>query len=244
MDTPEDLFFCTDALLQASRFQEAIFFIEKLVAVKQSLASEDCILFEKVFKLAIHPIQRSLIALSEFHALAVASGRITEADVVLRYRERAKSELRVVCQRAIVLLKDVLLPNSQSIKATVFYLKQMGDYWRYLAEHEVGSDHVTALVESEENYKRALSIADGELLKSDPLRLALILHYGLLLVHHMRLQDQAAVILTQARTDAGIDLEQLSPSEHNEALELLSIIQANLGIWLDDDESLPNEEEV
>jgi hypothetical protein len=130
-----------------------------------------------------------------------------------------------------------LLPGAKSPKSTVFFYKLLGDHWRYLAEHAAGREHATAMTQSEENYKRAIEIADRQLLKSDPLRLGVILHYAIYKFDHVKSAAEAADLLQKGRTDAEVDLAQLGNAEQNEALEVLSAMRANLAVWFDEEEA-------
>jgi 14-3-3 protein epsilon len=236
MTSPADLLFYADALVKAGRFSEAISFIEQLIAVKQSLTSEECRQFEKAFKLTIDPIRRTLRTLSVFHASAVEEGQTQRATMIRQYQDRAHSELEKLCHRAIDLLNDFLVPNADSPKATVFFHKLLGDHWRYLAEHSVAMQHKTAMAGAEENYKRAITHANLHLLKSDPLRLGVILHYGIFKFDHVKSTAEAADLLQSGRTDAEVDLAQLSAAEQSEALEVLSAMRANLAVWFDEED--------
>jgi 14-3-3 protein epsilon len=234
MTDPADLFFYADALVKASRFSEAITFVEKLIAVKPSLGVEECSLFEKAFKLRIDPIRRTLLTLSAFYGNAVEEGQVQRAELIERYRERANAELTTLCHRAVDVLKCSLLPNAESPKARVFFYKLLGDHWRYLAEHSAGRDHQTAMTEAEEHYKREIEIADEALLKSNPLRLGVILHYAIFKFDHAKALSEAVDLAQKARSDAEIDLAQLSVAEQSEALEVLSAMRANLATWFDE----------
>ena len=55
------------------------------------------------------------------------------------YRKKIETELADICQEALDLIKNDLLPKVKTIPdAKVFYLKMRGDYYRYLCEFTSG----------------------------------------------------------------------------------------------------------
>jgi 14-3-3 protein epsilon len=59
-------------------------------------------------------------------------------ELINQYRKMIESELNGICQDVLMLLKNVLIPNSEVAEAKVFYMKMRGDYYRYLCEFTSG----------------------------------------------------------------------------------------------------------
>lgn len=56
-------------------------------------------------------------------------------DLIKGYRAKIELELNEKCEDVIKLLKQTLIPNATSAPdAKVFYMKMLGDYYRYLCE--------------------------------------------------------------------------------------------------------------
>ena len=49
-----------------------------------------------------------------------------------------EKELEKVCNDVLQLLKKDLIPQSEVAEAKVFYMKMLGDYYRYLCEFTSG----------------------------------------------------------------------------------------------------------
>ena len=56
-------------------------------------------------------------------------------DLIKWYRMKIETELNQLCDDVINLLKTTLIPNATAAPdAKVFYMKMLGDYYRYLCE--------------------------------------------------------------------------------------------------------------
>ena len=56
-------------------------------------------------------------------------------DLIKLYRQKIEDELNGKCEDVINLLKKNLIPNATAAPdAKVFYMKMLGDYYRYLCE--------------------------------------------------------------------------------------------------------------
>lgn len=238
MEGIDDLIFAANTLATIFRFSEAIEQLEMFVAAKPVLDSTECRLFERVFKQAIDPTRATLRSLVSCHKAELEDKRVDRAEGIQHQKDMAHAELNSRCEKAISLIKSMLLPNACDSRARVFFHKSVGDYCRYVAEFESGDAYKHAIEEAETNYKTAIEIGDLDLMKSDPLRLGAVLNYAVLQFEHLKCVTEACNLLQRARTDAELDLPKLEESEQNDALGVLRAMQTNLVIWSDDDSSL------
>lgn len=76
----------------------------------------------------------------------------TVLPMIVALREKIEKELTDICMEIITLLRDYLIFNGkENVEDQVFYLKMVGDYYRYLAEFQTGE----ALAESKANADQA-----------------------------------------------------------------------------------------
>jgi tetratricopeptide (TPR) repeat protein len=233
-ENAEDLAQLAGVLIQISRYKEAIGYIERLIALKPIFSQDDCRLFELAFKSAIDPIRRTLQSFITFHNAELDEGHAAKAEIIEKHKGMAHQELKELCNRAIALIRESLLPNAETARVKVFFHKGLADYLRYLAEFESDRSFVS---EVEENYKKAIEIGDNELLKSDPMRLGVILNYAVFKFEHLKASNEAVEMLQKARRDAEIDLPDLTPSEQNASLEVLNAMRTNVVVWFDEEEN-------
>lgn len=65
----------------------------------------------------------------------------TVLPMITALREKIEKELKDICHEIISLLKDHLIFDAkENVEDQVFYLKMVGDYYRYLAEFQTGSE--------------------------------------------------------------------------------------------------------
>ena len=75
--------------------------------------------------------------------------------MIVALREKIEKELTDICMEIITLLRDHLIfDGKENVEDQVFYLKMVGDYYRYLAEFQTGE----ALADSKANADQALVI--------------------------------------------------------------------------------------
>ena len=67
-------------------------------------------------------------------------GSEKKQQMAKEYREKVENELRDICNDVLRLLDDFLIPKASNAESKVFYLKMMGDYFRYLSEVASGDD--------------------------------------------------------------------------------------------------------
>ena len=63
-------------------------------------------------------------------------------DVIKFYKQNIEKELRELCMEIIEILERFLTKknNAMNAEAKIYYLKMMGDYYRYLAEFTIGEE--------------------------------------------------------------------------------------------------------
>ena len=60
-------------------------------------------------------------------------------ELIKWYRQKIETELNDLCEDVLSLLKKTLIPYSTNqLDAKVFYMKMLGDYYRYLCEFNSG----------------------------------------------------------------------------------------------------------
>ena len=76
----------------------------------------------------------------------------TVLPMIVALREKIEKELTDICMEIINLLRDHLIfDGKENVEDQVFYLKMVGDYYRYLAEFQTGE----ALADSKANADQA-----------------------------------------------------------------------------------------
>ena len=61
-------------------------------------------------------------------------GEADKLALIQTYKRKIETELEDICSDILEIIKNELIPNSDSEEGKVFYYKMKGDYHRYLAE--------------------------------------------------------------------------------------------------------------
>ena len=61
-------------------------------------------------------------------------GEADKLTLIQTYKRKIETELEDICSDILEIIKNELIPNSDSEEGKVFYYKMKGDYHRYLAE--------------------------------------------------------------------------------------------------------------
>ena len=77
----------------------------------------------------------------------------TVLPLIVELREKIEKELTDICMEIINLLHDYLIfDGEENVEDQVFYLKMVGDYYRYLAEFQTGEELEKSKREADKAY--------------------------------------------------------------------------------------------
>jgi tetratricopeptide (TPR) repeat protein len=154
------------------------------------------------------------------------------ADIVLEYQIKAYQELADVCQRAVSVISNHLLPAAPSPSSQAFFTKLQGDFTRYLAEC-ASSDQTQFLLEQVKGYyDKSLEVCTANLDLRDPIRLGLVLNMSVFAYEHLGEKERATELLELALSEIGeTSLDELAPPERNESIAALAVMRRNLLLW-------------
>jgi tetratricopeptide (TPR) repeat protein len=163
-------------------------------------------------------------------------------ELVIDYKRRVEAELGTICKEVLVLLEEKLLksPNKTS-ESSVFYLKMIGDYYRYLAEFATtdGNDKKAA-----QFYGQAMDIAKDKLDPTDPIRLGLALNYSVCFYEILKDKKKACELAKSAFDQAISKLDQLSEDSYKDSTLIMQLLRDNLTLWTSDSAANVTVEEV
>jgi 14-3-3 protein epsilon len=163
-------------------------------------------------------------------------------DLVQDYKKRVELELATICKEVLSLLEDKLLKSSQKTsESSVFYLKMIGDYYRYLAEFAAseGYDKKAA-----QYYGQAMEIAKDKLDPTDPIRLGLALNYSVCFYEILKDKKKACDLAKSAFDQAISKLDQLSEESYKDSTLIMQLLRDNLTLWTSDQNTQIAVEEV
>ena len=169
---------------QAERYDDMASLMKKLVKwtseQKKDLTVEERNLLSVAYKNVIGVRRASWRTLNE----GASHEDEKFQDLVTSFKARVEAELEEVCSDVVELLQDYLVKNSETngaeAESKVFYLKMLGDYWRYRAEYKKDTKFgdKSSPEWSAHYYEIAFQLAEKELEPTHPIRLGLALNYS------------------------------------------------------------------
>jgi len=152
-------------------------------------------------------------------------------DLIADYKKKIEAELAGICKDVLALLVDKLLKHAATSESNVFYLKMIGDYYRYLAEFATADGYDN---KSAEYYGKAMDIAKDKLDPTDPIRLGLALNYSVCFYEILKDKKKACELAKNAFDLAISKLDQLSEESYKDSTLIMQLLRDNLTLWTSD----------
>jgi molecular chaperone GrpE (heat shock protein) len=138
----KEIVFMSRVADQAERYADMIDFLIQAIESKDTeFNSDERNLLSVAFKNFINP-ERT--AWRTIEAIEKSEKYIQHAPDCNRYKARILKELEAKCKKVIEVILANFLPRSNDIEARAFYLKLIGDYYRYIAENAKGDTLIEA----------------------------------------------------------------------------------------------------
>jgi len=239
----------------AERYEDMVIIMEALVHrkldAKTELSPDQRNLLSVAYKNVVGAKRSSWRMLSE-------EGQFDEIDVdlVAQYRKKIESELEGTCKGILEILQKLADQNqarlddaSQAEQAEeknavkecqVFYLKMIGDYYRYLTE-AFPTDEYKRLCG--QFYDDAMKIAVDALEATHPTRLGLALNYSVCHYEILEQPKEACALAKKAFDEAIEKLDSLNDVSYRDSTLIMQLLRDNLTIWNQADEANTGENE-
>uniref|UniRef100_A0A7S3ZCF4 14-3-3 domain-containing protein n=1 Tax=Lotharella globosa TaxID=91324 RepID=A0A7S3ZCF4_9EUKA len=147
-------------------------------------------------------------------------GEHKENDLIKSYKEVVKGEVMKICMEVLDVLQKKLIPNVQELakaaegseteskhqESCIFYLKMVGDYYRYLAEVDSEAENAK---NAEKYYVQGSDLAEKFLPSTHPIRLGLSLNLSVCYYEILKNQKKACELAKKAFDQAIAQLDAL-----------------------------------
>lgn len=183
--------------------------------------------------------ERNLFAIAHKHLIVAKRAALrtlvfptNSPKLNLGYKHLVELDVRDFCKGLIAFVAEHLLSRTQdAAESRVFFLKLVGDHYRYLAELETGADP-EALRLALEHYREAAAVAETQLPATDPTRLGLMLNYSVLVYEQCRDVRQACDLAKSAFDRAINRLDELDEEDYRDATLVMQLMRDNLALWV------------
>jgi len=222
----------------AERYEDMVMIMDAIVTDKLNsnteLTTDQRNLLSVAYKNVVGAKRSSWRMLNE-------DGQFEDAELVGKYRKKVEIELENTCQKVLVVLEKLAEQNKDRLKSEtdeekkaaqgesqVFYLKMIGDYYRYLTEAFPLDNYKE---KCSKYYEDAMTIADERLEATHPTRLGLALNYSVCHYEILDQPDKARELAKKAFDEAIEKLDSLQDASYRDSTLIMQLLRDNLTIW-------------
>lgn len=215
---------------QCERYDEILVCMKRAVHLNALLSSEERNLLSVAYKNIIgarRACWRSITSLEQKEE----TKKERNINLIKGFKKQIENELSEICADVLDLLDKHLIPAADSDESRVYYYKMKGDYHRYYAEIETGSETQKNL--ALEAYEKASQYITT-LKPTSPIRLGLALNFSVFYYEILKSPDKGCQLARQAFEEALSDPEVLDEEQHKEAALIMQLLRDNLALWTED----------
>ena len=223
-----------------NRFDEMVEHMKMVAQQPQELTVEERNLLSVAYKNVIGSRRASWRVISSIEQ----KGEESKLPHILNYKRKIETELEEICSEILEIIKNELIPNSESEEGKVFYYKMKGDYHRYLAEFQSGDVRKHSAAQALDAYQNASNIAIQDLPPTHPIRLGLALNFSVFYYEILNSPDRACHLAKQAFDDAIAELDTLSEESYKDSTLIMQLLRDNLTLWTSDQPEQGDENDV
>ena len=236
MANVEEKIFLARVAEQAERFEDMVDFLEEVLVAKGGTVNPDeRNLLSVAFKNLISSKRaacRTISAIEQNPKYSKFNGAL------LAYKTQIEEQLQNDCQKIIDMINSRVLNNDCADEAKAFFVKMVGDYYRYVAEN--------ARDRKLEEVKQAALKAYGEaneitLKPCNPIKLGLALNFSVFHYEVMK-NHKAACELADTALQAALDqIDELEEEDFRDAKSIIELLKENLTLWKEEEEGDDNQ---
>lgn len=215
---------------QAERFDEMVDFMKAVAKQPVELSVEERNLLSVAYKNVIGSRRASWRIISSIEQ----KGESDKLNLIQNYKGKIEKELEDICSDILDIIKNELIPNTESEEGKVFYHKMKGDYHRYLAEFQTADVRKESAALALEAYENASKIANTDLPPTHPIRLGLALNFSVFYYEILNSPDRACHLAKLAFDDAIAELDTLSEESYKDSTLIMQLLRDNLTLWTSD----------
>jgi len=238
----------------AERYDDMVVMMQHLVklqtAEKKELSPDQRNLLSVAYKNVVGAKRSSWRVLSDEQN--VPDDTEAAKPLLLKYKKVVETELEEVCHQVLDELKTLESQNKDRLDSAgpeddekkmhecqVFYLKMIGDYYRYLTEAFKTNEEYKK--QCNEYYQKAMEMAEGKLEATHPTRLGLALNYSVCFYEILDMPKKACELAKSAFDEAIEKLDSLNDVSYKDSTLIMQLLRDNLTIWNQSSADKPEE---
>jgi 14-3-3 protein epsilon len=202
--------------------------VKKIIKLGTPLSPEERTLFYVSYKGLITQKREDLARNEQLKLEAITEDSATDVSTFVQNSVTLKQQGVDVCNDCLNVLQKDLLPTSPDHTTSVFYTKIEGDFHRYRAELQPSQEERDA---ARASYQKAFELALQELPITNPLRLNVVLNWGVF-EYDINGCKEIGFNLTKNAFDEALPLLQTLPEDQfKETAFVLEFMRENIVMW-------------
>ena len=153
------------------------------------------------------------------------------------YKKRIEQQLIDDCETIVDIIRTSVLQKTTADEPKAFFVKMIGDYYRYIAEIAQGAELIRTKEEARKSYVEADSI---ELPPCNPVRLGLVLNFSVFYYEILKNKQTAIEYADKALTVALERIDDLGEEDFREAKTVIELLKENLVQWKEEEGMVQN----
>jgi len=148
------------------------------------------------------------------------------------YKQTIESQLTQDCERIIEMINEKVLSKDCEGEAKAFFVKMVGDYYRYIAENAREDKLEEVKEKALKAYTEANEIA---LPPCNPIKLGLALNFSVFHYEVMKNHSAACDLADKALQEALDKIDELEEDDFRDAKSIIELLKENLTLWKEEE---------
>ena len=233
-DTDTNIFLARVAE-QAERFEDMVEFLGKVLEGKGGdVTADERNLLSVAFK---NLISGKRAACRTIAAIEQNPKYSKFGDALAKYKGEIEAQLYKDCENVISMINDKVLAKDCQPEAKAFFVKMVGDYYRYIAENAKDSTLEDVKQKALQSYDEANKI---DLPPCNPIKLGLALNFSVFHYEVMKNHKAACQLADEALQNALDKIDELEEDDFRDAKSIIELLKENLTLWKEEEEDGDN----
>ena len=227
----EEHIFLARVAEQAERFDDMVEFLKPVLDQKGGdVTSDERNLLSVAFK---NLISSKRTAWRTITAIEQNPKYQKFADALAAYKKQIEEGLYRDCENVISIIQSKVLSKASEVEAKAFFVKMVGDYYRYIAETAQGDKLEHVKTEANKAYQEASQLT---LPACNPIKLGLALNQSVFYYEVMKDHKKACQLADDALQQALEKIDELGEDDFRDAKSIIELLKENLTLWKEEEE--------
>ena len=226
----EEKIFLARVAEQAERFDDMVDFLAEVLDVKGGEVNPD---ERNLLSVAFKNLISSKRAACRTISAIEQNPKYSKYNAALQtYKTSIETQLTADCRRIIDVINTKVLNGSCSPEAEAFFVKMVGDYYRYIAENAKDAELEEVKTKANEFYQRASGV---DLPACNPIKLGLALNYSVFNYEVLKDHAKACSLADSALQEALDKIDELEEDDFRDAKSIIELLKENLTLWKEEE---------